>query len=608
MFKHARSMRDAKGYADISDYGFLSDCRSAALVAADGSVDWLCWPRFDSVSLFGAILDSDLGGSWTMRPVGDWTSSRRYVESTNVLETTFRTQTGEVTVCDWLHVGARTALCRLVTGVRGVVELETRCDPRPDYGVHGPVEWTDRLGYLTAPVPSRLQRVADGELLVLDGFSEDNSSRIRFDDGVPCRRFTIVEGRCVGFTLGWDRPGPSDVPFALERALSFWHGWSSELRLPRRYADEVVRSSLALKGLQYEPTGAILAAATTSLPEDVGGERNYDYRFSWLRDATFTLYALRAVGKYSEAQSYLDWLQALGFRAGDRSLAIMYGIESDSVLVEQELVHLEGYRQSRPVRTGNGAHDQRQLDTYGELLDAIWLQRVKRKQPLNRHRALLVMDLAQRALDEWQIPDEGIWEVRGEPQHFVYSKVMCWVALDRAVRLARFDPDQFADAPVSEWREVREKIREQVLTEGYDEQLGAFTQSYGSRSLDASNLLMAQVGFIPAQDPRFVRTVRAVQRDLTRNGLVDRYRVQNTDDGFSGEEGTFTICTLWLVLALVQIGAKSEARDLFEKVLSMGNDVGLFSEELSPEGMALGNFPQAFTHIAIVACAFALER
>jgi len=583
-----RRTRDAAGYAAISDYAFLSDCRSSALVSSDGAVDWLCWPRFDSPALFAALLDARRGGSWSIRPVAPFTVTRRYLGDSKVVETTFHTEEGAVRLTDWLHVGARHALCRRVEGLRGRVEMELRCDPRPGFGADGPLTWTSRLGWRVSELPG-------GERLVADGIDAAVERRV------------LLAGDCHEASLSLDRPGPSNLGSSLSRTLEFWQGWAGELRLPREHEALVRRSALVLKGLQYQPTGAIVAAPTTSLPEGIGGSRNWDYRYCWLRDATLTLGALAQVNKDAEAHSWLDWLKMITLSSGIEDLQIMYGVGGEADLAERELPHLDGHKASRPVRVGNGAASQRQIDTYGELADAIWTVRERSGERLNVHRWRLLRALASRAEREWRHPDEGIWEVRGDPRHFVYSKVMCWVALDRAVRVAALDG--FRDAPLARWEALRREIREEVLERGFDPRLGAFTQSYGSGSLDASNLVLATVGFVAPTDPRFVGTVRATGRHLMRGELVDRYRVEATDDGFAGEEeGTFSICSLWYATALIQIGDLAGAHKTFDRVCECANDLGLLAEELTPEGEQLGNFPQAFTHIALIDCAFALDR
>ena len=583
--------RDASGFAGIADYGFLSDCRSSALVAVDGAVDWLCWPRFDSDAVFCALLDADRGGRFKLGPADtrDVAVTRRYLGGTNVLETTWSGPESELTVTDWLHVGGRQALCRIVRCTRGTVAVDADLDPRPAFGRWGAPAWRERLGWLVAELP-------DDHCLVADGLD------------APRETFVLCEGQERHITLGLDKPGPSDARSALDIAVRWWRDWSQDLRLPDgRYRDAVERSALVLKGLQYRKTGAIVAAATTSLPERLGGERNWDYRYSWLRDAAFTLYALRAVGKRAEADSWLDWLKGIALRDGEIRLQIMYGIDGESELPESHLDHLSGHMDSAPVRTGNAAAGQRQLDIYGELADAIWLQRLGTGRPLGRHRAKLLAELAERACEEWPMRDEGIWEVRGGAKHFTYSKVMCWVALDRAIRAARMDGVNREH--VERWRAERDAIRAEVDQRGWSERRQAFAQSYDSDALDASALVFAQVGFLRPSDPRFVSTVRAIQADLMRGGLVDRYRVGDAaDDGLEGGEGTFTICSLWLVLALTSIGDHDAAQTVFDRVHSCANDLGLMSEELTPAGVQLGNFPQAFTHIALIGAALALQR
>jgi GH15 family glucan-1,4-alpha-glucosidase len=576
----------------IGDYGFLSDCRSAALVARDGSIDWLCWPRFDSSSLFAKVLDFTEGGTFAISSARPYSVERRYVRQTNVLETTFHAATGIVRLTDWLDMGPGQALCRLVECIEGRVALTLVCDPRPQYGVVARPEWERKVvGY-------HVCAVGNGDRIVLRGARS------------PREAFMLEAGEFRAISLGWNRPGPSDLFAALKQTVRFWQDWVADLVVPQGIDPEIAaaveRSALSLKGLQYQPSGAFVAAPTTSLPEAIGGDRNWDYRYSWLRDSAFIVYALRALGNSAEARSWLDWIDAITLNQESHELQIVYAIDGSRDLAEIELPHLSGYRHSRPVRVGNDAAKQRQLDVPGAVADAIWLTRLASGQPLPQERWELIKALAQRTLAEWHLPDAGIWEVRGTEQHFVYSKVMCWVALDRAIRLAR--ADKRADAPVGIWRATRDAIKTEVLDHGYREQLGYFTQAYGSRALDAANLLLAQVGFIAPRDPRFVSTVRAIQRELSHGGQLFRYSAEVTDDGFEVAEGTFTICTFWLCLALDQIGAGDEALALFRRTLGYANDLGLLSEQLSVDGEQLGNFPQAFTHIAIIACAAALSR
>jgi alpha,alpha-trehalase len=577
--------RSSSGFLPIAAYAFLSDCRSSALVGSDGSIDWLCWPRFDSPALFSAVLDTNRGGSFRLAPFEPYAVTRRYVESTNVLQTTFRTAGGTVRVDDWLALGGSQALCRVATCLQGTVELDAQCDPRPEYGAGGPPAWTQSEGSLVAEVGSGT--------LVLRGLAQ------------PQDRFRLAVGERRAIALGWNGAGPPDLLDSRREAIDAWQAWARDLVLPGVAREHALRSALVLKGLQFAPTGALVAAPTTSLPEEIGGGRNWDYRYSWVRDSSFAIHALRALGKLEEAESWFDYVTAAAQGPGAKQLQIMYGIGGEADLTESELPHLEGYERSAPVRIGNGAAAQRQLDSDGELCDAIWLHRRRTAVQLSPSRWALVRSIADRVASEWRGADRGMWEVRGEPRHFVHSKVWCWVALDRALKLARVDGR--TDADTTRWRSERAAVKAEVLELGWDVRLGAFTQSYGSGSLDAANLLIAHVGFIGARDRRFVSTVRAVQRGLGRGPFVERYRVDETDDGFEDGEATFTICTLWLVLALIQIGAIDEAGTLFERVLACANDVGLLSEELTPAGDQLGNFPQAFTHTAIVACAFALE-
>ena len=584
----------------IEDYGLIGDMQSAALVGRNGSIDWLCLPRFDSASCFSAVVGDERHGRWLVAPAGEIRStSRRYRPGTLVLETDFEVADGAVRVIDFMprRGSGPPRVMRIVEGLRGTVPMRMDLALRPDYGSITP--WVDAA--------------ADGIVATAgpDAFRLSTPLPLSIEDGSVRSDFVIAPGARERLTLTWhlsyeQTPPVEDADSALARTDASWREWSGRCSYEGGYRDEVLTSLIALKAMTSEQTGAVIAAPTTSLPEEIGGVRNWDYRYSWLRDATLTLSALGKVGKVDEAQSWLDWLKMISLASGVEDLQIMYGVGGEPDLAEAELGHLEGYRASSPVRVGNGAAKQRQIDTYGEVADALWMMRLRSEEPMNPHRWRLMRALANRTLREWREPDEGIWEVRGEPAHFVLSKVMCWVALDRAIALAELDG--YDDENLRRWRHERDELRQEILDRGFDQKLGSFTQSYGSGTLDASNLMLATVGFIAPDDARFVGTVRATQEHLMRGGLVDRYDVGHTDDGFSGQdEGTFAICTLWLCTALLQIGDLRAARELFDRVVGCANDLGLLAEELTPDGEQLGNYPQAYTHIALILCAFALE-
>ena len=576
----------------ISDYAFLSDCRSAALVSLEGSVDWLCWPRFDSGSWLGRILDRK-AGHFSIRPKGPYRTSRRYLPGTLILVTRFETASGVVELQDWMHSGGRQALCRLATCLEGSVEVEVELRLRPDYSRKDPnLKWLS--GYWMSGKKKPV-------------FADGLSDHIQPQQGTLRDSLTLEAGQQHGWSLGFRRPGPSEVQASLKSTAEQWLDWSEDLQLPEQYQKHTLISALVLKGLQYKPSGAIVAAATTSLPESIGGQRNWDYRFSWLRDASFAVYALRAVGKLDEGQEFTDWIRNLAL-ASEGKLQIMYGPDGEAELPEHELDHLEGYMQSSPVRIGNGAAGQRQLDVYGELLDCLWMQRNSSGVAMNRHRAMLVSSIADRVRVESRLTDEGIWEVRSGQRHFTYSKVMCWVALDRAVRLSQLDPHNFSQQKVAVWAEARSALKREILRRGYNSQMQCFTQSYGSKDLDAANLLLAQLGFVSRQDPRFVGTVEATLAHLTEDGLVRRYKLDSVPDGLQGEEAPFVICSFWLVSALHQIGKTEQAKQMFEKLLSLTNDLGLMSECVTAQGLQLGNTPQAFSHMALISCAHQLSQ
>jgi alpha,alpha-trehalase len=590
----------------IGSYGFLSDCHTSALVSFSGSVEWLCVPRFDSPSAFAALLDRD-AGHFRLAPRGVVVPiSRRYQPGTLIVETTWVTDTGWVVVHDALTIGEweeqdgdggrpRTehesdhSLLRLATCIDGHVELEMECIPRFAYGAAG-AEWSGgELGEAVA-------RGGDGAELQLTSDME-----LSLEDGAARGRVKLREDETSFCAVSWgdsDLGGPRSAPEALERLDStgeFWRAWLRDGDFPDHpWRIHLQRSALVLKGLTYTPTGAILAAPTTSLPEIPGGERNWDYRYCWIRDSTFTLWALHTLGFDEEARDFMRFV--LSVCRQDPNLQIMYGIGGEKQLTEQTLDHLSGYAGSRPVRIGNGAFDQRQNDVWGALLDSIYLHEKALRgsgTPADRE---LIREQVEAAIEAWPRPDQGIWESRGEPRHYVSSKLMIWVAVDRGARLARsIGFEEVAE----EWEETAERIREEILDRGVRE--GVFRQHYETDALDASTLLIPLLRFLPPDDPRVCATVEAIAGELTEHGLVLRYRVEETDDGLQGEEGTFLICSFWLVSALSEIGEPKRARALCERLLEAAGWLDLYAEELEAlSGRHLGNFPQAFTHLALI--------
>lgn len=603
------------GYRPISDYGIIGDTRGLALVNSDGSIDWCALPFIDSPPFFLKILDTDKGGSFRIHPAGHFTSQRRYIDDSNVLRTTFSTSSGTVEMTDCFTVPASDdreeepahEILRLVECTRGTMEIELTCRVTPDYArreataeivEHGTAHWT----------------YDDGEVWLTGNWPIE---RLEESDTVGCR-CRMETGDRLFAVLSNSRPPtpvPGQVRYRINEAVNFWRQWVRECPYFGMYRNMVIRSALTLKLLTFRPTGAIIAAATTSLPEEIGGERNWDYRYTWIRDATLTLWSFGLIGFYDEAHDFMRWIQDRALNQNEGRLQIMYSIRGETDLTEKTLDHLSGYRNSRPVRIGNGAYNQKQLDIYGEIFDAAYLF-YEVWDGLERYgHAGAALDgemweglcrLADKVCDVWLEKDQGIWEVRGGPQHFVHSKVMCWVALQRAVRLARsFD----LPGDIERWSKIRDEIKAMTIARGYNEELGAFTQAYDSSALDASALLLPMVHFVKGDDPRMESTVNAIQEHLTHNGLVYRYRVEETDDGISGHEGTFTICSFWMVDNLAFLGRVEEARDLFAKLINYSNDLGLYSEEIDPRtGEFLGNFPQAFTHMALINAAVNLDK
>jgi alpha,alpha-trehalase len=600
----------ASPFAPIGEYGFLSDCETTALVAPSGNVEWLCLPRLDSPSVFGSILDRDAGGFRFGPSDMRVPTARRYLPGTMVLETSWGSPTGWVIVRDvlligpWRHAEGRSrthrrpptdydashVLLRMVRCVNGEMQLTLDCEPVFDYGrTFGTWSYPEN-GYRQS------RCVADGSDVELFLTSDMN---IGFEGPRAVARTLIKEGEQRFAALSWNgAEAPRSVDDAYTRLVwtaHHWQHWLARGTFPDHpWRGHLERSALTLKGLTYAPTGAIVAAATTSLPETPGGERNWDYRYSWIRDSTFALWGLFTLGFSWEANDYLHFIADVAER--DDELQIMYGVDGERALTERVLDHLSGYEGARPVRIGNEAYGQRQHDMWGAVLDSVYLH-TKSRDHLDERIWPIMVRQVEAALEHWREPDRGIWEVRGEPRHFTSSKVMCWVAADRGARLARLrDENEHAER----WQAAADEIHADICANALDGR-GVFTQHYDTDALDASVLLMPLVRFLPPTDERIRRTVLAIAEELTDEGLVLRYRTDETDDGLSGAEGSFTICSFWLVSALVEIGEQDRARRLCEKLLSYASALGLYGEELDPDtGRHLGNFPQAFTHLALI--------
>ncbi|MGN6372355.1 MAG: glycoside hydrolase family 15 protein [Solirubrobacteraceae bacterium] len=597
-------------FPPIADYGFVSDCHTGALIASDGSVEWMCLPHFDSPSVFGAMLDRG-AGSFRVGPYGIFVpAGRRYIPGTNTIETTWMTPQGwlrvidTLTITDWHENERNTShtrpptdfdadhlLVRLVECIQGRVQVEMVCEPMFDYGAT-PASWSfDEDEHGTG------LRASGGD----SAFRLLTDTRMGIEGNRAHSRHTMEEGEMRFCAITWseDLRGPRTAEQAqsvIDRTNHFWRTWLAEGVYPDHpWRINLQRSALTLKALTFMPTGALIAAPTTSLPETPRGSRNWDYRYCWMRDAAFTLWALHALGLDWEADDFIQYVADME-RNDDGSLQIMYGIKGRKDLTETTLDHLKGYEGARPVRIGNGAYNQRQNDVFGAVLDSVYLHSKQRDHIPERLWPVLV-DQAECAARVWREPDQGIWETRGEPRHYVSSKLMCWVALDRAARLAERRGEEERAARL---QALADEIHADVLERGVDGR-GVFRQHYDTDALDASNLLVGLMRFLPAEDERVRATVMAICEELTENGLVLRYRTEQTDDGQSGEEGTFLICSFWLVSALSEIGEHRRARHLLERLLSYASPLGLYAEELeASSGRHLGNYPQAFTHLALI--------
>ena len=582
----------------IEDYALIGDCETAGLVGRDGSIDWLCVPRFDSDACFAALLGEPKNGRWLIAPQEASQISRSYRGDTLILETTFKNREGTVRLTDFMPPKDECcALMRLVAGMDGEVRMCTELIIRFDYGTTVP--------WVTRPEGDGLLRaIAGPQMLLLK-----TPVPLRGEDLTTVGEFTVKAGDQVPFVLAYapsHLPAPElqDLFAALDTTERFWRGWASKCEPAGKWSQAVTRSLITLKALTFAPTGGIVAAPTTSLPEQIGGERNWDYRFCWVRDATLTLLALMGGGYFEEASAWRDWL-VRAVAGSPSQMQIMYGIAGERRLWEWEVPWLRGYEDSKPVRIGNAAHAQLQLDVYGELMDALYQAR---KGGLPRYEPVWTVELAliDHLARIWRQPDNGIWEMRAEPRHFTYSKMMAWLAFDRAIRSVE---EYGLPGPVDNWRRAREEIHDDVCRNGFDAQRGCFVQSYGSNELDASLLLMPAIGFLPPSDPRVHATVEAIERELMVDGLVHRYRTSTTDDGLPPGEGAFLACTFWLADAYCLLGRFDDAERLFERLIGLCNDVGLLAEEYDSKRQRLvGNFPQAFSHISLVNTAHNLSR
>jgi GH15 family glucan-1,4-alpha-glucosidase len=580
----------------IEDYGLIGDMQAAALVGRDGAVDWLCLPRFDSPSCFSALLGDERHGRWYLAPAGELrATSRRYRPGTLVLETEFETADGAVRVIDFMprRGAGPPRVMRIVEGLKGRVPMRMELSLRPDY----------------ASIIPWIESAPDGVVATAgpDAFRLSASLPLRVENGTVLSEFVAGEGARERLTLTWhlsyeETPPVEDAESALARTEAWWQEWSARCTYEGAYRDEVLTSLIVLKAMTFETTGAVIAAPTTSLPEDIGGERNWDYRYCWLRDSVLALEALLIAGYTEEALGFRDYLLRVG--TGDPTkIQIMYGIAGERRLTEFELDELPGYEGSKPVRIGNAASEQFQLDVYGEVIGVAFLGTTVLGRVEERlwARWRTAVDYVETI---WREPDDGIWETRGPRRHFTYSKVMAWVVFDRAVRLA----EQFGlEAPLERWRKTRDEIHQEVCEQGYDRERRTFTQYYGSKELDASVLNIPLVGFLPGTDERVTGTIDAIRQDLGRDGFVSRYSTADTDDGLSGDEGQFLACSFWLVNALARNGRLEEARALFERLIGLSNDLGLLAEEYDVKRQRqVGNFPQAFSHLTLIGAAAAI--
>ncbi len=593
----------------IEDYGIVGDLHTVALVGKDGSIDFLSFPRFDSPTIFARLLDHDRGGHFSIRPCLDGgTRKQLYLPDTNVLLSRFLSADGVAEVSDFMPVGIfphdhPRVLVRRVKTVRGTVSFDVEFSPRFDYGRvdHAVDVNDDHLLFRSRGADGTAVRLRSSIPLTVDG---EGAARARFSLGAGETATFVMEEAGPGLASPSAQPGYASKAF--RDTVNFWHSWIGRAQYTGRWRETVMRSALALKLMVSQTHGSLVAAPTFGLPEQIGGGRNWDYRYTWIRDASFTLYALIRLGYTDEAGQFMRWIEERCMDlAPDGSLQIMYGHDGTKVLTETELTHLDGYRGSQPVRIGNAAYDQLQLDVYGELMDSIYLYN-KYGEPISYQLWENIVRLVDWVVDHWRLPDEGIWEVRGGRKEFLYSRLMCWVAVDRAIRLAERRSFPY---PADRWRPTRDDIYRDIMTTFWDPVRKTFVQHRGSTAVDASSLLMPMVKFVSPTDPRWRSTLRAIEEDLVDDSLVYRYRVgEGASDGLAGDEGTFTMCSFWYTEVLARGDDPQKARFMFEKMLGYANHLGLYAEQLGPHGEHLGNFPQAFTHLALISAAYAIDR
>jgi GH15 family glucan-1,4-alpha-glucosidase len=601
MFCEKNSELEAQSFPAIADYGVIGNCHTAALVSRDGSIDWLCLPRFDSPSLFARILDLERGGFWKIQPSIQFESCHQYLDSTNVLKTTIACNTGRALLLDFMeisddqemqHSDKPGKLIRIVEGLEGTVNLTCICAPRPDYAQNLP-EFTGtgqtlQFGQFQITAPANWQ---------IDANTHALSCHLTVHAGDRLAFILTTQPNATQHSVAYAAPYA-----ALEKTIAFWQNWADQCTYRGRYRDAVIRSALALKLMTYAPSGAIVAAPTTSLPEEIGGERNWDYRYTWIRDASFTLYALLLAGYFDNDHPFFDWLKQT-VHVESTGIHILYPITADGQTVEQTLDYLQGYRNSCPVRIGNQAVGQVQLDVYGEVLSAIhFAWKAGKYNPSELWNSISLM--LDWIADHWQEPGSGIWEIRGGKRHFVYGRAMLWVALDSGIDIAK---SLHLPGQLDRWRQERDRIRAEVLDKGWSKKLNAFKQSYEDETLDAANLLLPVMGFIEGTDPRMISTIDATLQQLVSNGLCYRYR--SAPEGVKGKEASFVLCTFWLINALILANRVDEAAARFEEMLSRSTPLGLFAEEIDPAtGEHLGNFPQAFSHIGVINVAVSLAH